>query len=126
MNVPDDLRYSTDHEWVRREGNLVTIGITAFAQDSLGDIVFVEAPEAGTAVAVGDSFTEVESTKSVSDIYAPVSGSIVAINASLDAQPELLNSDPYGDGWICTIEMSDPSEFDALLDADGYRALTES
>jgi glycine cleavage system H protein len=126
MNVPDDLRYSTDHEWVRREGNLVTIGITAFAQDSLGDIVFVEAPEAGTAVAVGDSFTEVESTKSVSDIYAPVSGSIVAINASLDAQPELLNSDPYGDGWICTIEMSDPSEFDALLDADAYRALTES
>ena len=125
MNVPAELRYSTDHEWVRRDGNRVTIGITEFAQDSLGDIVFVEAPEAGAALAAGDSFTEVESTKSVSDIYAPVSGSIVAVNDSLEAQPELLNSDPYGDGWICTIEMSDPSEFDALLDADGYRALTE-
>ena len=125
MNVPDELRYSTDHEWVRREGNLVTIGITAFAQDSLGDIVFVEAPEAGTAVAVGDSFTEVESTKSVSDIYAPVSGSISTINEALESQPELLNNDPYGEGWICTIEMSEPTEFDALLDADAYRALTE-
>jgi glycine cleavage system H protein len=125
MNVPADLRYSTDHEWVRRDGNLVTIGITEFAQDSLGDIVFVEAPETGKSLAAGESFTEVESTKSVSDIYAPVSGSIVAINDSLDGAPELLNSDPYGDGWICTIEMSDPSEFDALLDADGYRALTE-
>jgi glycine cleavage system H protein len=125
MNVPAELRYSTDHEWVRRDGNLVTIGITEFAQDSLGDIVFVEAPETGKALAAGDSFTEVESTKSVSDIYAPVSGSIVAINETLDGQPELLNSDPYGDGWICTIEMSDPSEFDALLDADGYRALVE-
>ena len=125
MNIPSDLRYSSDHEWVRRDGNLVTIGITEFAQDSLGDIVFVEAPEAGSAVAAGESFTEVESTKSVSDIYAPVSGSIVAINETLDGQPELLNSDPYGDGWICKIEMTDPSEFDALLDADGYRALTE-
>jgi glycine cleavage system H protein len=125
MNVPADLRYSTDHEWVRRDGNLVTIGITEFAQDSLGDIVFVEVPETGKSLAAGESFTEVESTKSVSDIYAPVSGSIVAINDSLDGAPELLNSDPYGDGWICTIEMSDPSEFDALLDADGYRALTE-
>ena len=125
MNIPADLRYSTDHEWVRRDGNVVTIGITEFAQDSLGDIVFVEAPEAGKAVSAGDSFTEVESTKSVSDIYAPVSGSIVTINGSLDGRPELLNSDPYGEGWICTIEMSDPSEFDALLDADGYRALTE-
>jgi glycine cleavage system H protein len=125
MNIPADLRYSTDHEWVRRDGNRVTIGITEFAQDSLGDIVFVEAPETGKALAAGDSFTEVESTKSVSDIYAPVSGSIVAINETLDGSPELLNSDPYGDGWICTIEMSDPAEFDALLDADGYRALTE-
>ena len=125
MNIPADLRYSTDHEWVRRDGNRVTIGITEFAQDSLGDIVFVEAPETGKALAAGDSFTEVESTKSVSDIYAPVSGSIVAINETLDGAPELLNSDPYGDGWICTIEMSDPTEFDALLDADGYRALTE-
>jgi glycine cleavage system H protein len=125
MNIPAELRYSTDHEWVRRDGNTVTIGITEFAQDSLGDIVFVEAQEAGREVAAGDSFTEVESTKSVSDIYAPVSGSIVTINGSLDGRPELLNSDPYGEGWICTIEMSDPSEFEGLLDADGYRALTE-
>jgi glycine cleavage system H protein len=125
MNVPDELRYSTDHEWVRRDGNTVTIGITEYAQDSLGDIVFVEPADAGASIAAGDSFTEVESTKSVSDIYAPVSGSIVAFNDVLDSQPELLNSDPYGDGWICTIEMTDPGEFDALLDAAAYRALTE-
>ena len=125
MNVPAELRYSSDHEWVRRAGNVVTIGITEYAQDSLGDIVFVEAPEAGRAVAAGDSFTEVESTKSVSDIYAPVSGSISTINEALESQPELLNNDPYGEGWICTIEMSEPTEFDALLDADAYRALTE-
>ena len=125
MNIPADLRYSKDHEWVRRDGNVVTIGITEYAQDSLGDIVFVEAPEAGRSVAAGESFTEVESTKSVSDIYAPVSGTVVTVNEALESQPELLNSDPYGDGWICTIEMTDPSELDDLLDADGYRTLTE-
>ena len=125
MNVPAELRYSSDHEWVRRDGNVVTIGITEFAQDSLGDIVFVEAPDAGRTVSAGESFTEVESTKSVSDIYAPVSGSIVDDQRSARVQPELLNNDPYGEGWICTIEMSDPTEFDALLDADAYRALTE-
>ena len=125
MNIPAELRYSTDHEWVRRDGNTVTIGITEFAQDSLGDIVFVEAPEAGRAVAAGDSFTEVESTKSVSDIYAPVSGSISDVNEALEGQPELLNSDPYGEGWICRIEFSDASQLDDLLDADAYRTLTE-
>ena len=125
MNIPADLRYSSDHEWIRQDGNTVTIGITEFAQDSLGDIVFVEAPEAASVVVAGDSFTEVESTKSVSDIYAPVSGTIVAINEKLDDTPELLNSDPYGDGWICSIEMSDPSQLDGLMDADSYRALTE-
>ncbi|WP_395156535.1 glycine cleavage system protein GcvH [Ilumatobacter sp.] len=125
MNIPADLRYSSDHEWIRQDGNIVTIGITEFAQDSLGDVVFVEAPEAASVVAAGDSFTEVESTKSVSDIYAPVSGTIVAINEKLDDTPELLNSDPYGDGWLCSIEMSDPSQLDGLMDADGYRALTE-
>ena len=125
VNIPADLRYSSDHEWIRQDGNTVTIGITEFAQDSLGDVVFVEAPEAASVVAVGDSFTEVESTKSVSDIYAPVSGTIIAINEKLDDTPELLNSDPYGDGWLCSIEMSDPSQLDALMDADGYRALTE-
>lgn len=125
MNIPADLRYSEDHEWIRQDGDRVTIGITDFAQDSLGDVVFVEIPDQGTAVKAGESFTEVESTKSVSDIYAPVSGTVVAVNDALEAQPELLNSDPYGEGWICTIEMSDPDELDALLDADGYRALTE-
>lgn len=125
MNIPADLRYSKDHEWVRRDGDVVTIGITEYAQDSLGDIVFVEAPEAGRAVAAGESFTEVESTKSVSDIYAPVTGAIVAINDALESQPELLNTDPYGEGWICTIELTDPAELDDLLDADAYRALTE-
>ncbi len=125
VNIPADLRYSSDHEWIRQDGNTVTIGITEFAQDSLGDVVFVEAPEAASVVVAGDSFTEVESTKSVSDIYAPVSGTIVAINEKLDDTPELLNSDPYGDGWICSIEMSDPSQLDGLMDADSYRALTE-
>ncbi len=125
MNIPAERRYSSDHEWIRQDGNTVTIGITEFAQDSLGDVVFVEAPEATSVVAAGDSFTEVESTKSVSDIYAPVSGTIVAINEKLDDTPELVNSDPYGDGWLCSIEMSDPSQLDGLMDADGYRALTE-
>ncbi|MFK7919465.1 MAG: glycine cleavage system protein GcvH [Ilumatobacter sp.] len=126
MNIPDDLRYSSDHEWIRRDAdNVVTIGITDYAQDSLGDVVFVEAPEVGTSMAAADSFTEVESTKSVSDIYAPVSGSITEANVALDDQPELLNSDPYGEGWICRIEMSDPSQFDELMDAAAYRQLTE-
>ena len=125
MNIPSELRYSTDHEWVRVDGSVVTIGITEYAQDALGDVVFVEMPEQGAAVAAGETFSEVESTKSVSDIYAPVTGSISAVNEALEAQPELLNSDPYGDGWICRIEMSDPSELDGLMDADAYRTLTE-
>jgi glycine cleavage system H protein len=125
MNVPSELRYSTDHEWIRTDGNTVTIGVTDFAQDSLGDVVFVEVPENGATLALGESFTEVESTKSVSDIYAPVSGTISEVNDALDDQPELLNSDPYGEGWICRIEMSNPSELDALMDAAGYTALTE-
>jgi glycine cleavage system H protein len=129
MNIPSNLRYSKDHEWVRAEGDAagdsVTIGITEYAQDALGDVVFVEIPEQGSTVTAGDSFTEVESTKSVSDIYAPVSGTIVAVNDALEGEPELLNSDPYGDGWICTIRMSDPTELDALLDGEAYRALTE-
>jgi glycine cleavage system H protein len=125
MNIPPELRYSTDHEWVRVDGLVVTIGITEYAQDALGDVVFVEMPEQGIAVAAGETFSEVESTKSVSDIYAPVTGSVSAVNEALEAQPELLNSDPYGEGWICRIEMSDPSELDGLMDADAYRILTE-
>jgi glycine cleavage system H protein len=125
MNIPANLTYSKDHEWVRADGDTVTVGITEYAQDALGDVVFVEIPEQGSTVTAGESFTEVESTKSVSDIYAPVSGTIVAVNDALEGEPELLNSDPYGDGWICSIRMSDPAELDALLDAEGYRALTE-
>ena len=125
MNVPAELRYSSDHEWVRTDGNVVTIGITEYAQDSLGDVVFVEVPEVGMDVTAGESFTEVESTKSVSDIYAPVSGSVAAVNDVLAQQPELLNSAPYGEGWICSIEMSDPSQLDGLMDAAAYTALTE-
>ncbi|MDG1264868.1 MAG: glycine cleavage system protein GcvH [Ilumatobacter sp.] len=125
MNIPDDLRYSTDHEWIRRDGDVITIGITDYAQDSLGDVVFVEQPEVGQTLAAADTFTEVESTKSVSDIYAPVSGTITEFNAELEDQPELLNSDPYGMGWICRIEMADATQFDALLDAAAYRELIE-
>lgn len=125
MNVPEDLKYSSDHEWVRAEGSRVRIGLTDYAQDALGDVVFVDVPAGGTAVEANSSFSEVESTKSVSDIYAPVSGEIVAVNDQLDDTPELINSDPYGEGWICEIEMSTPSETEALLDAAGYRALIE-
>jgi glycine cleavage system H protein len=125
MNIPAELRYSSDHEWVRVEGTTATIGITEYAQDALGDVVFVEMPETGLAVAAGESFSEVESTKSVSDIYAPITGSIAEVNADLESQPELLNTDPYGAGWICRIEIGDPSELDGLMDAEAYRALTE-
>lgn len=127
MNIPDNLRYSADHEWVLvgDSGTSIRIGITDFAQDSLGDVVFVEAPETGSEIAAADTFTEVESTKSVSDIYAPVSGTITRVNLALDEHPELLNSDPYGEGWIVEIEMSDTSQLDALMDSAAYRALTE-
>ena len=125
MQIPDDLRYSTDHEWIRVEGDRAKIGITDYAQDALGDVVFVDLPETGSSVAASASISEVESTKSVSDIYAPVSGTIVEVNADLADAPERLNEDPYGEGWICVIELSDASELDKLLSADDYRALVE-
>ncbi len=125
MNIPSELRYSTDHEWIRVDGDVATIGITEYAQDALGDVVFVELPEQGASVSAGDSFSEVESTKSVSDIYAPVTGSVTEVNDQLDGAPELMNNDPYGEGWICRISMSDPAELESLMDADAYRALTE-
>jgi glycine cleavage system H protein len=125
MDIPADLRYSTDHEWARVEKGRVRIGITDYAQDALGDVVFVEVPEAGTKVERGASFSEVESTKSVSEIYAPVSGTIAEANAELADSPERLNDDPYGEGWICIIEPTDPTQLDELLDAEGYRALIE-
>jgi len=124
MNIPTDLRYSTDHEWVRVDGGVATIGITEYAQEALGDVVFVEMPSAGTNVGLGESFSEVESTKSVSDVYAPISGAVIETNELLATQPELLNSDPYGAGWICRISIADPSELDQLMNADAYQALT--
>jgi glycine cleavage system H protein len=126
MNVPDDLRYTPDHEWTRMEGSQLRMGITDYAQDALGDVVFVQLPEPGTKVAAGASFAEVESTKSVSDIYAPVSGTVVEINAELVDSPQRLNEDPYGEGWLCLI-APDAAEAEAsLLDAEGYRKLIES
>jgi glycine cleavage system H protein len=125
MNVPDDLRYSADHEWARIEGDRLRIGITDYAQDALGDVVFVQLPEVGSSVGGGDSLSEVESTKSVSDIYAPVGGTVVEVNTELADAPERLNDDPYGEGWICVIEPDDPAQLDRLLDAEGYRALIE-
>lgn len=124
MLIPSDLRYSTDHEWVRVDGNRLTVGITDYAQDALGDVVFVQLPEAGTSVGSGASLSEVESTKSVSDIFAPVAGRVVEVNESLVTAPELLNSDPYGAGWLFVLE-ADPTSVDALLDAAAYRTLTE-
>jgi glycine cleavage system H protein len=123
MNVPDNLRYTADHEWVRQEGNRWRVGITDYAQDALGDVVFVQLPEPGTEVQAGASFSEVESTKSVSDIYAPVGGTIVEVNGELADAPQRLNDDPYGEGWICVIEVSDANAGGELLDADAYRKL---
>jgi glycine cleavage system H protein len=129
--IPEDLRYSTDHEWIRvldSESDtqdtggisVARIGITDYAQNSLGDIVFVQMPEPGTTIEPGESIGEVESTKSVSDIFAPVSGTVVARNDALDGAPELVNSDPYGDGWMIEVELADPSQAGELLDAAGY------
>lgn len=123
MNFPKELKYSREHEWVRVEGNRATVGITDFAQSQLGDVVFVEIPAAGTVVAVGKTFSVVESVKAVSDIYAPVSGTIVAVNEELTDVPETINSDPYGQGWIAVIELDNPAELDALLDSGDYEQL---
>lgn len=127
MNVPDDLRYSAEHEWARRldGGSRVRIGITDYAQDALGDVVYIDLPQVGDTVASGDSVGELESTKSVSDMYAPVSGSVTAVNETLADNPALVNDDPYGEGWLIEVEMSDPSSFEAMMDAAAYRQLTE-
>jgi glycine cleavage system H protein len=122
MNIPDELRYSTDHEWARFEDGKIRIGITDYAQDALGDVVYVELPVVGTKVGAGESFSEVESTKSVSEIYAPVGGTVVDVNAELADAPEKINEDPYGEGWICVLEPADRSELDGLLDGAAYRA----
>jgi glycine cleavage system H protein len=123
VHVPDDRRYTTDHEWVAADGDRARVGITDYAQDALGDVVFVQLPERGSAVTSGDSFSEVESTKSVSDVYAPVDGTVSEVNQDLVDAPQRINEDPYGAGWICVIDMRDRSEFDKLMDADAYRQL---
>jgi glycine cleavage system H protein len=124
MSHPGDLRYSKEHEWVRVDGQSATIGITSFAADELGDIVFVELPEVGSSVSQFGSFGVVESVKAVSDLYAPVSGEVTEVNAALAEQPELLNSDAYGEGWIARVTLTDAAELDALMDADAYAELT--
>ncbi|HET7476598.1 MAG TPA: glycine cleavage system protein GcvH [Dermatophilaceae bacterium] len=123
MNVPPELRYTADHEWARLEDGKVRIGITDFAQDALGDVVFVQLPEQGATVDAGASFSEVESTKSVSDIYAPLAGEVAEVNSALLDAPQKVNEDPYGEGWICVLAPADAAAFDALLDADAYREL---
>jgi glycine cleavage system H protein len=124
MEFPEDLRYTKEHEWVRVEGDgRVRVGITDFAQDALGDVVYVDVPEVGTAVNANQPFSEVESTKSVSDVFAPVSGTVVERNALLEDRPELVNEQPYGDGWIVALDVSDPSGLDALMDSAAYREI---
>ena len=125
VSLPQDLKYSEDHEWIKVEGNTVTIGITDFAQSELGDIVFVELPEEGDDISTGDSFGSVESVKTVSELYAPVSGSIVAVNEELEDSPELVNESPYEGAWMLKVELSDESELDNLLYAAGYQAVIE-
>jgi glycine cleavage system H protein len=123
-DTPSQLRYTEQHEWVRDDGELVTVGITHFAQDQLGDVVYVDLPSPGAEVELDQPFGEVESTKSVSDLYAPVTGVVVERNEELDERPELVNTDPYGDGWMVTIRPSDRAQLDALLDAEAYQAST--
>ena len=125
MEYPEDLKYTEEHEWLLVEDDVVTVGITDFAQDALGDVVFVELPEKGTSVEFGKSFGVVESVKAVSDIYAPVTGEVVEVNDELPDTPELVNASPYEDGWMIKIKLTDSSELKSLLDADGYKAFVE-
>ncbi|MCC6617931.1 MAG: glycine cleavage system protein GcvH [Chloroflexi bacterium] len=124
MSYPDDAVYSREHEWVRADGDLATVGITSFAADELGDIVYVELPEVGSVLTQFATFGVIESVKAVSDLYAPVSGNVVEVNDALRDAPELLNSDPFGEGWILRVELSDPGQLDTLLSAAAYAAET--
>ena len=125
MHIPENLKYTSDHEWVMIQNDRAKVGITDYAQDALGDVVFVDIPEVGKRVTVGETVTEVESTKSVSDIYAPLEGEIIEINQDLDDSPELLNGDPYGEGWIFILELNDAASIDNLLSAKEYRELVD-
>jgi len=124
VKVINGLKYSKDHEWVKVEGNRAIIGITDYAQDSLGDIVFIDLPEVGRTVRAGDAVAVVESVKAASDVYSPVSGTVIEVNTSLEASPELINQDPY-ENWILVLEMSDPGELGSLMDAEGYERFCE-
>jgi glycine cleavage system H protein len=124
MAYPDDLRYSKEHEWVRADGDSATIGITSFAADELGDIVFIELPEVGATLSQFGTFGVIESVKAVSDLYAPISGEVTEVNEALRESPELLNSDAFGDGWIAKVRLADPEELDGLMDAEAYAAET--
>lgn len=123
MTVPEELRYSSEHEWVSVEGSTARIGITDFAQESLGDVVFVQLPEVGVEIVAGASAAEIESTKSVSDVYVPVTGAVTAVNDALVGAPELVNQDPYGEGWILEVRLVSPGEVDQLMDAAAYKEL---
>ncbi len=125
MNVPENLRYTDQHEWLKSEDGEVRVGITDYAQDALGDVVFVDLPDTGIEIAIGEAIAEVESTKSVAEVYAPLAGTIVDVNTPLADNPEVINSDPYGEGWFVLIAPSDIGDLDGMLDAEAYRGLTE-
>jgi len=125
-NIPDDLHYSKDHEWVRVDGNVAVVGITDYAQDSLGDVVYVELPKVGEKFAANESFGSVESVKAVSEVFCPVSGEIVGVNDSLNDAPEKVNQDPYGEGWMIRVAMSNPGEVDSMLTAAEYEDFTKA
>jgi glycine cleavage system H protein len=124
-SYPDDLRYHPEHDWAKVDGEEATFGITWYAQDSLGEVVFFEPPDVGATVSKDEPYTEVESVKAVSDVIAPLSGEVTAVNDAAGEKPELINTDPYGDGWMIKVKLSDPGELDALLDAAAYRELLE-
>jgi len=125
-NVPEDLHYSKDHEWVRVEGDLAVVGITDYAQNSLGDVVYVELPKAGEEFAANESFGSVESVKAVSEVFSPISGKVAEVNESLNDEPEKVNGDPYGEGWMIKVRMSSPGEVDSLLTAAEYEDFTKA
>ena len=122
MQFPDGLKYTKDHEWVRVEGDVATVGVTDFAQDALGDVVFVDLPEAGEEVAAGDTVAEIESVKAVSDVFSPLTGEIAAVNEDLDGAEESVNEDPYGAGWLFQVKIADASELDGMMDVEAYKA----
>lgn len=125
-DIPSDLRYTAEHEWIKDQGDgVVRVGITAYAAEALGDVVYISLPSVGDSVSGGQSCGEVESTKSVSDLYAPADGEIVAVNDNLDATPESVNTDPYGEGWMYELRLADPSAVEAMLDAEGYSAILD-